>query len=108
MSLYGIIVLITIVLCFAGLWKIFEKAGFKGWLSIIPFVNIWYWTKVINKKYWWFIYCLIPFINIFVIMLMVIEIMKCFKKNGLIIQLCSIIFPFIILPWLGFSKKEQY
>lgn len=108
MSLYGIIVLITIMLCFAGLWKIFEKAGFKGWLSIIPFVNIWYWTKVIDKKYWWFIYCLIPFINIFVIMLMVIEIMKCFKKNGLIIQLCSIIFPFIILPWLGFSKKEQY
>lgn len=41
-------------------------------------------------------------------MLIIIEIMKCFRKNGLLLQIASVLFPFIILPWLGFSKKEHY
>ncbi len=108
MSIYAIIIIITTILTFIGLWKIFQKAGKKGWYSIIPFLNVWISVKIINKKFWWFIYCLIPFINIFVAMLIIIEIMKCFKKNGLLIQIAGVLFPFIILPWLGFSKKETY
>lgn len=41
-------------------------------------------------------------------MLIIIEIMKCFRKNGLLIQIAGVLFPFVILPWLGFSKKETY
>lgn len=108
MSLYTIILVITITISFVGLWKIFQKAGIKGWYSIIPLLNAWYAVKIINKKFWWFIYCLIPFINIFVVMLIIIEIMKCFRKNGLLIQIASVLFPFVVLPWLGFSKKEKY
>ncbi|MFA6706146.1 MAG: S26 family signal peptidase, partial [Bacteroidales bacterium] len=108
MSLYTIILVVTLVVSFVGLWKIFQKAGYKGWYSIVPILNAWYAVKIINKKFWWFIYCLIPFINIFVIMLIIIEIMKCFRKNGLLLQIASVLFPFIILPWLGFSKKEHY
>jgi len=108
MSIYAIILVITIILSFIGLWKIFEKAGLKGWLSIVPFLNAWYAVKIIDKKFWWFIYCLIPFINIFVGMLIIIEIMKCFRKNGLLIQIAGVLFPFVVLPWLGFSKKEKF
>lgn len=108
MDIYLILLLISLVLCLAGLWKIFEKAGLKPWLSLIPFVNIWYWVRIIGKKFWWFIYCLIPFINVFVVMLMIVEVDKCFRKNNLWYQLLSIIFPFVFLPLLGFSKKEKY
>lgn len=108
MSIYVILLIIALVLSFAGLWKIFEKAGVKGWWSIISPVNGWFGAKIIGKSYWWFIYYLIPFVNIFVMMLMIIEIMKCFKKNGIWIQLAGVLFPFVVLPWLGFSKKETY
>ena len=108
MSIYAFIIIITTILTFIGLWKVFIKAGVKGWYSIIPILNAWYAVKIINKKFWWFIYCLIPFINIFVAMLIIIEIMKCFRKNGLLIQIAGVLFPFVILPWLGFSKKETY
>lgn len=108
MSIYIILLIVGLILSFAGLWKIFEKAGVKGFWSIITPVNGWFVAKITGNKYWWFIYCLIPFINVFVIMLMIIEIMKCFKKNGIWIQLAGVLFPFIILPWLGFSKKEVY
>lgn len=108
MSIYAIIIIITTIITFIGLWKVFIKAGVKGWYSIIPILNAWFAVKIINKKFWWFIYCLIPFINIFVAMLIIIEIMKCFRKNGLLIQIAGVLFPFVILPWLGFSKKETY
>lgn len=108
MSIYIVLLIIGLALSFAGLWKIFEKAGYKGFWSIISPVNGWFITKIIGKKFWWFIYFLIPFINVFVAMLMIIEIMKCFKKNSLWLQLAGVLFPFIVLPWLGFSKKETY
>lgn len=108
MSIYTIILTILLVSSLVGLWKIFQKAGYKGWYSIVPILNAWYAVKIINKRYWWFIYCLIPFINVFVAMLIIIEIMKSFKKNSLLLQLAGVLFPFIVLPWLGFFKKEIY
>jgi len=100
MSIYTIILTILLVSSLVGLWKIFQKAGYKGWYSIVPILNAWYAVKIINKRYWWFIYCLIPFINVFVAMLIIIEIMKSFKKNSLLLQLAGVLFPFIVLPWL--------
>ncbi|MDR1005998.1 MAG: signal peptidase I [Bacteroidales bacterium] len=108
MSIYVIVLLIVCILILAGIWGIFNKAGIKGWLAIIPIVNFWYLAKIINKNYWWFIYLLIPCINIFVFLLAVGEIAKCFKKNSLWFQLLAVLFPFIILPYLGFAVKESY
>lgn len=108
MDIYITLFIISCVLVFFGLWGIFTKAGYKGWISLIPFYNIWIATKIIDKKAWWFLYCLIPFINIFCIILVFIEIVKCFKKYSLWYQILTALFPFIILPILGWSKKEIY
>lgn len=108
MDIYLILLFLGFVLSLVGLWKIFEKAGLKPYYVLIPFWNIWCWIKIIDKKKWWFLYCLIPFLNVFIIMLMIVETAKCFRKNGFWFQLLSIIIPFIILPMLGFSKKETY
>jgi signal peptidase I len=108
MDIYLILIILGFVLSLIGLWKIFEKAGEKPYFVLIPFWNIWVWIKIIDKKKWWFLYCLIPFLNVFIIMLMIVETVKCFKKNGFWYQLLSILVPFIVLPLLGFSKKEIY
>ena len=103
-----ICILLAFVVSVVGLWKIFEKAGEKPYYVLIPFWNIWVWIKIIDKKKWWFLYSLIPFLNVFIIMLMIVETVKCFRKNGFWYQLLSILIPFVILPILGFSKKETY
>lgn len=108
MDIYFILILLGLALCVVGLWKVFEKAGEKPYYVLIPFWNLWCWIKIIDKKKWWFVYCLIPFLNVFIIMLMIVETVKCFRKNGFWYQLLSIIIPFIVLPILGFSKKEIY
>jgi signal peptidase I len=108
MSLYVIFLLVTFVAAMTGLWKIFIKAGYKGWWVIVPLYNFYIWLKIIKKPIWWFIFLLIPFINVFVILLMIVELAKCFNKFGLGAQALAAIVPFIYLPYLAFAGKEKY
>ncbi len=108
MNIYVVLLIACIVGFLLGLWLMFEKAGYAGWKAIVPFYNLYIWIKIIDKSYWWYLYVAIPFINIFIIMLMIVDFVKCFKKFGLGAQTIAIIFPFIYLPYLGFSKKEVY
>ncbi len=108
MNIYLILTIIFFVLIVIGLWAIFEKAGQKGWKILIPFYNLYIWLKIIKKPLWWYIFLLIPFINVFVVLLMIVEIVKCFGKYGLGAQALSVLFPFAYLPYLGFSVKEHY
>lgn len=108
MDIYLILIIVGFAVSLAGLWKIFVKAGLKGWHALIPFYGIWQWVKLVDKKFTWFLYCMIPVLNIFFIMLLIVETDKCFRKNSLWYQLLSIMFPFVILPILGFSSKETY
>ncbi|MFA8449958.1 MAG: signal peptidase I [Bacteroidales bacterium] len=86
-------------------WNLFVKAGIPGWKTIIPFYNLFVWLRLIEKPLWWYIILIIPFINIFVLMLMVIELLKCYKKHSLLDQALAVIFPFFYLPWLGFQEE---
>lgn len=89
-------------------WKVFEKAGEEGWKTLIPFYNLYIWLKLIRKPMWWYIFLLIPFINVFVYMLMIVEMLKCFTKFGLAQQALAVLFPFVYMPYLGLSAKEKY
>ncbi|MEI6124275.1 MAG: signal peptidase I [Bacteroidota bacterium] len=108
MSVYSILTLLFFILSVAGLWGIFAKAGYKGWMALVPFYNFYIWLLIIKKPLWWYIFILVPFINVFTLMLMIVEILKCFKKNGLGAQALSIIAPFFYLPWLAFVSKATY
>ncbi len=101
------IILIIIFLFFpVFLWKTFENAGIEGWKSVVPFLNYYLWLKIINKPLWWYIFLIMPFINAFMVMLMIVETLKCYNRYALGDQALAVIFPFIYLPWLGTKEKE--
>lgn len=108
MNLYMIISILFLLISIAGLWGVFEKAGEKGWKILVPFYNFYIWLKIIRKPLWWYVFLLVPFINVFVILLMIVEVLKCFGKNGLLAQALGVLFPFFYLPWMGFHPKEKY
>ncbi len=108
MSIYMILSILFFISSAAGLWRIFEKAGYKGWEAIVPFYNFYIWLKVIKKPLWWYLFIIIPYINVFTLLLMVVETLKCFRKDGLGEQALGVLFPFVLLPYLGFSSREQY
>ncbi len=103
------LILIILLLFFPILlWKIFETAGEAGWKSAVPLLNYYSWLRIINKPLWWFIFIIMPFINAFMVMLMVVETLKCYKIYNLGHQALAVIFPFLYLPWLGLKKQASY
>ena len=49
----GIAILFAVLQIIAA-WKVFEKAGEKGWKSLIPFYNIYILFRVLGIKEWYF------------------------------------------------------
>ena len=49
----GIAIMFAVLQIIAA-WKVFEKAGEKGWKSLIPFYNIYILFKVLGIKEWYF------------------------------------------------------
>lgn len=103
-----IIFSILFVATHVGLYKLFEKAGYKGWQSLVPFYNAFIWLKIIKKPLWWFLFVLFPFINVFMLFLMLVELAKCFGKYLFWEQAASVLLPFVYLPYIGFNEKEKY
>lgn len=105
---YDILLVVYFLGCLLGLWFVFKKAGTKPWYALVPVYNIVVWIKVCGKRWPWYIYFLIPAINVFTFLLMVVETAKMFKRYGFWEQTFAVIFPWIYLPILGLSPKMQY
>ncbi|HNX43234.1 MAG TPA: signal peptidase I [Bacteroidales bacterium] len=101
--------LIIFILVFpALLFWIFQDAGTKAWKSLIPVYNYVVWNKINGKPWWWLIFMLVPFINLFMIMLMLVETAKSYGKYKLWEQAVAVLVPYAYLPYLGLSEKEKY
>ena len=99
-----IITILLFLACVIGLGFVFRKAGYNFWLVFVPIYNLVIWTKIIGKKWSWVIWSLVPFINLFMVMLMLIELLKGFNRYNILNQILIILFPFVYLPYLGLIK----
>ena len=106
--LYDILLIMYFVGTVAGLWFVFRKAGEKPWKALVPVYNIVVWIKICGKSWKWYIYFLVPAINIFTFLLMVQETAKVFHRYGFWEQFFAVLFPWVYLPILGLSKGATY
>ncbi len=100
-----VVYLAFIVLMIASLWKLFDKAGQKGWTAIVPILNIIVLLKVVHKELWWIILFLIPCVSIVALVIVYFNVAKAFGK-GAGYGLGLIILPFIFFPILGFGSAQ--
>ncbi len=107
MDLMTILLLIIILFPMLNYW-IFDDAGVGGYKALIPIYNYYVWLKVIGKPWWWLLIMLVPFINFFMIMLMLVQSALNYSKNNLGEQALAVLIPFAYLPYLGISKNEHY
>ena len=95
----------VIVLLYASEWAIYQKAGKRGWYSLIPVYNILVLLQIVGKSWWWILLFLIPFVNIIFVIWMLNMLSKSFGKNeGFTIGLLFL--SFIFLPILAFGKAK--
>ena len=96
-----IIQLVLMAAWLAGMWKAFEKMGRKGWEGIVPFYNFWILSQIMGKDVKWFVFCLIPFVNIIPMM----DVAKAWGKgSGFGVGLALV--GFVCWPMLGFTDAR--
>lgn len=112
LATFGILILVVCVLIIIGRWKTFEKAGRKGYESLIAGHNLYVILDMAGLPgYWYFLLLLgaIPFAGWAVVVGLniwwSIELAKSFGKSAGYGVLLAI-FPFVMWPVLGFSKAE--
>lgn len=100
-------ILFTIPIGFC--WNLFEKAGHKGYNTLIPYYNLYILLEIIGKekKWWWYVFLIFPYINVFTLWLMEIELTKCFGKNKILDFFLAVVVPFVYFPILA-SKDPEY
>ena len=104
-DLMKIIILLLLLVSVASLWKIFTKAGRKGWEAIISPYNFMVLSRVVGKPMWWGLLILIPGFNVVLHCWFLNRLGKAFDQKWYF-SLGLVFLPFIFLPILAFSKKE--
>jgi len=91
---------------FAGMWRVFEKAGRPGWEAIVPIYNLYILTtKIIGRSVVWFVACLIPVVGLVPAVILCIDVAKSFgKSTGYGIGL--LLLGFVFWPMLGFGDAN--
>jgi hypothetical protein len=102
----GVAALVAVVvglICLAGMWKVFVKAGQPGWAVLIPFYNVYVLLKIAGKPGWWLILAFIPFVNIVIAIVVSIAVAKCFGQGAAFGVFLLFLFG-IGYPILGFGN----
>ncbi len=97
----------VLALVLASMWKVFVKAGQPGWAAIVPFVNLYFLTKIASRPAWWMVLLLVPVVNFFVLAVLSIDVAKAFGKSagfGVGLWLLG----FVFYPILAFGSAEYH
>lgn len=104
---YVLFFILTYLLPFAGISKLFELRGEQGWKAYVPVLNFMIWNKIIGKPAWQIVYLFIPLVNIFVIASMASDLNKSFSRFSFLDSVLAIAVPFAWFPYMGFSLSKN-
>ena len=97
-----IIVLVPVIAAIAGMWAVFEKAGYDGWLSIIPILQFFVLARVSGNPWWIVLLVFVPFVGILVFPYIFYSLAQRFGQ-GILFTLGLLFLGFIFFPVLGFG-----
>ncbi|MFH2142156.1 MAG: DUF5684 domain-containing protein [Bacteroidota bacterium] len=105
LSLFSIIIgSVIVIFLIITLWRIFTKAGEKGWKAIVPGYNLLVILKIVKKDWWWIFLFLIMVVNFVILFILSIELARVFGKKPLF-GIGLLIFPVIFYPILAYNKS---
>ncbi|MBE0642096.1 MAG: signal peptidase I, partial [Bacteroidales bacterium] len=108
MSVSLLIFILAILIIWASLYSLFEKAGEKGWKALVPVYNIIVWIRISGKPRWWLVLFFLPFINLFMVLLLSVEAARAFGKTKLSDHAMAAVLPFLYLPYLVWFRKDAF
>jgi hypothetical protein len=100
----GIIVYIYMALC---MYKIAKKMNAENpWFAWIPILNVVLMIQIAKKPLWWIVLMLIPFVNIVIAIVIMVEFLKVLGKPAWWVILMMIpVVNLVVWGMLAFGKK---
>lgn len=105
-GVYLLFWLVLLVLLIVALWKIFTKAGEAGWQSIIPIWSTVVLLKIVGRPWWWVLLLLIPFVNLIIAIVVMLDLGKSFGKSTVFSIFGLILFSVVGYLILGFGDAK--
>ncbi|RMG78199.1 MAG: S26 family signal peptidase [Bacteroidetes bacterium] len=102
------IYLILLIIFLISYYKLFEKAGRKGWEALIPGYNLYVLMQILKKPWWWIFLFLFPGVNILMMFVVFVNTAIVFGKRETIDGIKAVLIPFIFLPQMAFDSNVQY
>lgn len=96
--------LIISVVSIIAMWKIFTKANRPGWYALIPIFNFYELIDIAGLEWYYLLLLIIPFVNVYAIFKIYIELAHKFGKSSLFGVLC-VFFSFICMLILAFDSS---
>lgn len=106
-GIFAVIGLACLALFIIGEWKVFKKAGYEGWISLVPFYNTYTLSKIIWGNGWLFLLCLIPLGGTIFQIATLAKLAKVFNK-GTGFSVGMVFLPVIFMLILGMSSTSSY
>ncbi|MGB6058934.1 MAG: DUF5684 domain-containing protein [Microthrixaceae bacterium] len=103
--IFLVIMLAVMVFYVAAMWRIFTKADYPGWHSIIPILNMYTLARIAGRPGWWWVLMCIPCVGSVVSIIVWLDLAKAFGKDigyGLGLVFLSPIF----VPMLAFGSSQ--
>ncbi|MCC7302430.1 MAG: hypothetical protein IT233_07305 [Bacteroidia bacterium] len=103
-----LIVILTTLLLYAGLAKLFAKAGLPAWKAWVPWLNYYHWIRLVERPKWWWYVTFIPVVNMVVFLLIRADLANHFGKRKFAEHLLVWLFPFAAFMWWGYDASVKY
>jgi len=89
-------------------YRIYQKAHANGWKAFVLILGELTLLKMVGRPAWWIVFLFIPGIGFFFLVILLVELLRCFGKFYIWQQVFGVLFALVYLPILGFSKKEVF
>ena len=97
------------ILFHIGLYGVFQKAGIPGWKALVPVYGGIEWLKIIGRKPVYWLLFLIPIVNLFVLVSVIVDTYQSFGKYSFWEHFIGVVFAPLYMIYLGFiDKSAQY
>lgn len=99
------LILSLLVITLASQWRIFRKAGYKGWYALVPIYNLIIMCDIIKRDRWWVFLFFIPLINLIALGTITNGMARVFRRSDAF-SFGLFFLPFIFFPILAFGKSK--